>query len=117
MMDFWQSAAALAGIIYTVGNIHQVLLTLKTRKTDGLSLPQWLMFSSASVALTAYYAHLDQWMMFSVSVIGTTCCAMLSILIVRFRSGGAVLFIPEPTDCGGYPNVWVGPVSKRQETD
>jgi len=101
MVDFWQATAALAGIIYTVGNIHQVRLTLKTRKTDGLSLPQWLMFLGASVVLTAYYAHLNQWMMFSVSVIGTACCAMLSMLIVRFRSGGEALLIVETSGCSG----------------
>ena len=85
VIDFWQAAAALAGVIYTLGNIHQVRLTLKTRNTDGLSLPQWLLFLGASVVLTAYYAHLDQWMMVSVSVIGTACCATLSLLIIRFR--------------------------------
>jgi len=84
-IDFWQAAAALAGITYTVGNIHQVRLTLKTRNTDGLSLPQWLLFLGASAVLTAYYTHLDQWMMVSVSVIGTACCATLSLLIIRFR--------------------------------
>jgi uncharacterized protein with PQ loop repeat len=58
-IDYWQTAAAIAGVTYTVGNIHQLRVTLKTRKTDGLSLPQWLMFFGASVVLTAYYAHLD----------------------------------------------------------
>jgi len=86
MVDFWQTAAALAGVIYTLGNIHQVRLTLQTRKTDGLSLPQWLMFLGASIVFTAYYGHLDQWMMVSVSVIGIACCATLSLLIIRFRS-------------------------------
>jgi len=84
-IDFWQAAAALAGITYTVGNIHQVRFTLKTQRADGLSLPQWLMFFGASVVLTAYYVHLDQWMMVSVSIIGTACCATLSLLIIRFK--------------------------------
>jgi len=101
MVDFWQASAAFAGIIYTVGNIHQLRLTLKTRKTDGLSLPQWLMFLGASTVLTAYYAHLELWLMFSVSVIGTACCAMLSILIVRFRSGGEALLIVKTSGCSG----------------
>jgi len=85
IIDVWQTAAALAGVIYTLGNIHQVRLTLKTRKTDGLSLPQWLMFLGASIVFTAYYAHLNQWMMVSVSVVGMACCATLSLLIIRFR--------------------------------
>jgi len=85
-IDFWQTSATLAGITYTTGNIQQLRLTLKTRKTDGLSLPQWLMFFGASVVLTAYYMHLNQWMMVSVSVVGTSCCAALALLIFRFRN-------------------------------
>jgi len=84
-IDFWQAAAAFAGVTYTVGNIHQVRLTLKTQRADGLSLPQWLLFLGTSIVFTAYYAHLNQWMMVSVSVIGTACCATLSLLIIRFR--------------------------------
>jgi len=85
-MDLWQLAAALAGIIYTVGNIHQLRVTIRTRKTDGLSLPQWMMFFVASVVLTAYYMHLEQWMMVFVSVIGTSCCAALTVLIFKLRN-------------------------------
>jgi len=85
-IDLWQTAAAISGITYTVGNIHQLRITIKTRKTDGLSLPQWVMFFGASVVLTAYYMHLNQWMMVSVSIVGTACCATLVLLILRFRN-------------------------------
>jgi len=43
-IDLWQTAAAISGITYTVGNLHQLRVTIRTRETDGLSLPQWVMF-------------------------------------------------------------------------
>jgi len=47
-----------------------------------------------------------------------TACAMLSMLIVRFRGGSEGLFIPEPTDCGGdYPIVYAGLANKQQDAD
>ncbi|MDX8388579.1 MAG: hypothetical protein R8M46_08655 [Ghiorsea sp.] len=84
-IDIWQVVGSTAAIIFSVGFVDQLRLTLKTRDVDGLSILQWSIFALASGMFAAYYAHLEQWMMVLVSVFGTTCCLLIVGLIIRYK--------------------------------
>lgn len=84
-IDIWQVMGSLAATAFSLGFIDQLRLTVKTRKVDGLSLLQWLMFATASGIFTAYYIHLDQWLMVAVSLFGTLCCLSIVGLILHYR--------------------------------
>jgi len=84
-IDYWQLSGTVAAIAFTLGFLDQLRVTYKTRNVEGLSALQWLVFTSASMIFSAYYAHLEQWMMVTVSLFGTLCCLLIVLMIFKYR--------------------------------
>jgi len=83
-IDLWQVMGSIAATAFTLGFIDQLRLTLKTRKVDGVSILQWVVFSLASLMFTMYYIHLEQWLMATVSLFGTLCCLTMVGLVFYY---------------------------------
>jgi len=82
---FWQTAASLAALVFTLGYVAQIIKTLKSRDVSGLSAWQWIGFSLGSFAYLGFYANIEQWALAFLALFGLACCLAMVAMIFLFE--------------------------------
>lgn len=79
----------LAGTLTTVSFVPQVLHALRTRNTDGISVPMYAVFCSGVALWTVYGAYKHSFPIVTANLITLGLAAMVLGLTIRHRRAAA----------------------------
>jgi len=86
-MDIHTLSGTVGAGIVMGGYLPQIARLVRTRRSDGVSIPSYLLWSAASGLLLLHAQHIRSPVFTVLTTFQVLCCLFIAVLAWRFRQG------------------------------